>query len=70
VIAFRTQFDVTVQPSRSAIGQTPTMAPNDRPSTLLARVRSQIDAIRAAILNYLGGDKPTSPEGGSGGAVG
>ncbi|HZM50782.1 MAG TPA: hypothetical protein VFE68_09835 [Vicinamibacteria bacterium] len=46
------------------------MAPNDRPSTLLARVRSQIDAIRAAILNYLGGDKPTSSEGGSGGAVG
>jgi len=46
------------------------MAPNDRPSTLLARVRSQIDAIRAAILNYLGGAKPTSSEGGSGGAVG
>ena len=46
------------------------MAPIERPSTLLARVRSQIDAIRAAILNYLGGDKPTSPEGGSGGAVG
>jgi hypothetical protein len=46
------------------------MAPNERPSALLARVRSQIDAIRAAILNYLGIETPTSPEGGSGGAVG
>ena len=46
------------------------MAPNERPSTLLARVRSQIDAIRAAILNYLGSEKPPSPEGGAGGAVG
>jgi hypothetical protein len=46
------------------------MAPNDRPSTLLARVRSQLDAIRAAILSYLGGEKPTSPDGGTGGAVG
>ena len=63
-------FDVAVQPSRVLIGQTPTMAPIERPSTLLARVRIQIDAIRAAILNYLGGDKPPSPEGGGGGAVG
>ena len=46
------------------------MAPIERPSTLLARVRSYLDAVRAAVLGYLGGDKPTSPDGGTGGAVG
>jgi hypothetical protein len=46
------------------------MAPIERPSTLLARVRSYLDAVRATVLSYLGGDKPTSPEGGAGGAVG
>ena len=64
------KFAVAVQPSRVLIGQTPTMAPIERPSTLLARVRSYLDAVRATVLSYLGGDKPTSPEGGAGGAVG
>jgi hypothetical protein len=45
------------------------MAPYERPSTFLARVRSQLDAFRAAILSYLG-QKPRSSEGGTGGAVG
>jgi hypothetical protein len=45
------------------------MAPFERPSTFLARVRSQLDAVRAAILSYLG-QKPRSSEGGTGGAVG
>jgi hypothetical protein len=47
------------------------MAPTERPSTLLARVRSYFDAVRAAVLGYMGGQKPTQPEeGGTGGAVG
>jgi hypothetical protein len=46
------------------------MAPPERPASLLARVRSQLDAVRAAILSYLGGQKPTSSDGGTGGAVG
>jgi hypothetical protein len=46
------------------------MAPIERPSTLLARFRRYFDAVRAAILAYLGDETPTSPEGGSGGAVG
>ena len=46
------------------------MAPIERPSTLLARVRSYLDAVRAAILGDLRDDEPTSPEGGTGGAVG
>jgi len=62
-------FDLATQPFRFAIGQTPTMAPYERPSTFLARVRSQLDAFRAAILSYLG-QKPRSSEGGTGGAVG
>ena len=70
IVSFRAQFDFTVPPSRAAIGQTPTMAPIERPSTLLARVRSYLDAVRAVVLGYLGGDKPTSPDGGTGGAVG
>jgi hypothetical protein len=70
IVSLRGQFDFAVQPSRVAIGQTPTMAPIERPSTLLARVRSYLDAVRAAVLGYLGGEKPTSPDGGTGGAVG
>jgi hypothetical protein len=46
------------------------MAPPERPATLLARVRTQLDAIRASILSYLGSQKPSSSEGGTGGAVG
>jgi hypothetical protein len=47
------------------------MAPPERPATLLARVRTQLDALRAAIFSFLGGQKPSSSEeGGTGGAVG
>jgi hypothetical protein len=47
------------------------MAPIENPSTLLARVRSYLDGVRATVLGYLGGKKPTQPEeGGTGGAVG
>jgi len=66
-----TLFYFALQPFPLAVGQNPTMAPLERPSTLLARVRSYLDAVRAAILGYLGGPKPTQPEeGGTGGAVG
>ena len=66
-----TLFYFDLQPFPFAVGQTPTMAPIERPSTLLARVRSYLDAVRAAVLGYLGGPKPTQPEeGGTGGAVG
>jgi hypothetical protein len=46
------------------------MAPPERPATLLARVRTQFDALRAAIFSFLGSQKPRSSEGGTGGAVG
>jgi hypothetical protein len=65
-----TLFYLALQPFPLAVGQNPTMAPIERPSTLLARIRSYLDAVRAAVLGYLG-QKPTQPEeGGTGGAVG
>ena len=66
-----TLFCLDLQPFPFVVGQNPEMAPIERPSTLLARVRSYLDAVRAAVLGYLGGPKPTQPEeGGTGGAVG
>ena len=46
------------------------MAPNEPPSTFLARLRTYLDAVRAAIRSYLADTGPDSPDGGTGGAVG
>ena len=65
-----TPFCIALQPFGRVIGQTPMMAPPERPATLLARVRTQLEALRAAIFSFLGGQKPSSSDGGTGGAVG
>jgi hypothetical protein len=46
------------------------MALPEPPSTLLARLRIRLEALRAAIFSFLSGQKPRSSEGGTGGAVG
>jgi len=46
------------------------MAHSERPPTLLARVRTHLVAVRAALSALLRGPKPNPSEGGTGGAVG